>query len=260
MNRKIRIYVLYKRNTAKYLLGLFILACALIAVRNANLSGVPVFVQERQIPIYSVESQERKVAITFDCAWGAGDIPDILQTLNQEDVRVTFFLVGQWAEKFPEAVKKMAENGHDVANHSYSHFRMDLLDAAKARQEIAVCGQKLNELSGQKIDLFRAPYGAYNNTVVNAAKSLGYHTIQWDVDSLDWKPGISESDILNRVLQKVKSGSIILFHNDTTHTAKMLPSVITALRKQGYEFVPVSQLILRDSFIIDHEGRQRGKE
>lgn len=231
-----------------------------MAVKDYDLSAVTVFAPERQIPIYSVETPEKRVAVTFDCAWGAEDIPDILKTLQEQNVKATFFLVGQWAEKFPEAVRMMAEEGHDIANHSYSHLRMDQLDAAKARQEIAVCGNRLSELAGQKIDLFRAPYGAYNNTVLNAAKSLGYYTIQWNVDSLDWKPGISGNEILNRILRKIKPGSILLFHNDTAQTAKILPVVIASVKKQGYEIVPTSQLIMRDSYIIDHEGRQRRKD
>jgi peptidoglycan/xylan/chitin deacetylase (PgdA/CDA1 family) len=154
-------------------------------------------------------------------------------------------------------IKMMAEDGHDVSNHSYSHFRMGSLDRAAIGSEIKQCGDLLTGLTGKTCDLFRAPYGDYNNTVLAEAKKLGYYTIQWDVDSLDWRPGISREEIMLRLRQKVRPGSIILFHNDTPHTAKMLPDVISELTAKGYSFKPVSELILRENYNIDHTGRQK---
>lgn len=196
----------------------------------------------------------------YDTAtWEADDISDILSTLRKENIKATFFIVGEWAEKYQQAVKMISRDGHDIANHSYTHARMGTLDKERIRYEIASCGTRLNEITGNKIDLFRAPYGDYNNDTVNTAKELGYYTIQWDVDSLDWKVGITEEEILNRIMKKVRNGSIILFHNDTAHTAKMLPQIISELKKQGYGFMPVSQLVLRENFEIDFEGRQNPK-
>ena len=103
------------------------------------------------------------------------------------------------------------------------------------------------------------PYGDYNNNLITEARQLGYHSIQWNVDSLDWKPGISREDILQRIRIKIKPGSIILFHNDTPHTSKLLPTIITTLKEEGYGFLPVSQLILRENYEIDPEGKQKGK-
>ncbi len=219
-----------------------------------------VFEQKRDLPIYSVDCNQKKVSITFDCAWEASDIPDIINTLKEHDVRASFFLVGHWAEKHPDAVKMMAENGHDVANHSYSHLRMGAIDNGKIRSEIAKCDDVIKKITGKKPELFRAPYGDYNNNVVLAARELNEFTIQWDVDSLDWKPGITPEQIKNRVLKKVNNGSIILFHNDTQHTAKLLPSIIEALKSQGFEMVPVSELIMRENYEINVEGRQIEKK
>jgi len=231
--------------------------CLLISLSAFHEDFAEVFASKREIPIYSVETEEKLAAITFDCAWGADDIPQILDTLKEADVRATFFLVGQWAEKNQEMVKAMAMEGHDVANHSYSHFRMGSLSSEMQSSEIKKCGDVIERITGGKCDLFRAPYGDYNNSLIQEARKLGYYTIQWDVDSLDWKPGIGREEIKQRIRSRVRNGSIILFHNDTPHTAKIMPEIIEELQSGGYKLVPVSRLILRDDYIIDHEGRQK---
>ena len=209
----------------------------------------------RQIPIYSVENSDANVSITFDCAWGADDIPIILKTLKEKDVKATFFLVGSWIEKNEEETRMIAEQGHDVANHSENHFKMSVLGKEKIRSEIIDCGKVIEKITGKKADLFRAPYGDYNDTVLTVARQEGYYTIQWSVDSLDWKPGITEDGILNRI-ENVKSGDILLFHNDTAHTAKILGKVIDILVEKGLKPVPVSELIIRENFEIRYDGRQ----
>lgn len=251
---------LYVFTIKRLLIYFLILTSSMLIVSYLSLSevgAIPAFSNQREIPIYSVDVPDPKVSITFDCAWGADDIPDILNTLKEANVKATFFMVGQWAEKNRDVVRLMVQGGHDVANHSYSHFRMGSIDRTKINSEIKQCGDLLEELSGVPCDLFRAPYGDYNNIVLSEARNLGYFTIQWDVDSLDWKPGISKDEIQQRIRTRVKSGSIILFHNDTPHTAKLLPEIISELKGKGYEMVPVSELIHRENFQIDHEGRQK---
>jgi polysaccharide deacetylase family sporulation protein PdaB len=252
-----KMYVFSYRRLAAYLLMLttVVILVSVISTPGSGITGA--FSAQRRIPIYSVETDEKLAAITFDCAWGADDIPQILDTLKKFDIKATFFMVGQWAEKNPEMVKLMAQEGHDTANHSYSHLRMGGLDGDRANDEIKKCGEIIEKLTGSKCELFRAPYGDYSNVLLSQAQQLGYYTIQWDVDSLDWKPGISREEILQRIEAKIKPGSIILFHNDTPHTAKLLPEIISRLDAQGYRFVPVSELIIREKYYIDNEGRQR---
>ena len=249
-------YVINIRRYIKYFIVFFILLVVIASIFMLKPDTINVWSENREIPIYSVQCEDKKASITFDCAWGDSDIPQILEILKNEDVKATFFIVGQWAEKFPDKVKLIAQEGHDIASHSYSHLRMGALTEEKIRSEIIECGKTLAELSGKKIDLFRAPYGDYNNDVVNIARELGYYTIQWDVDSLDWKPDISREYIIERVISRTKPGSIILFHNDTTHTANVLPTIISSLKKSGYKLVPVSELIMRDNYTINFEGRQ----
>lgn len=255
-----KIYVFKAKSIIKFFLLIIAVVVLISALGITGMNAVGVFSQSRLLPVYSVECTEKKVAITFDCAWGASDIPSILDTLKKENVKATFFVVGQWAEKYPDSIKAIHEAGHDLGNHSYSHLRMGAIDMNRIRSEISKCTDVIKELTGVTMDLFRAPYGDYSNNVVSIAREQGYYTIQWDVDSLDWKPGISKQEIMDRILRKIRPGSIILFHNDTPHTAELLPTIISTIRSAGYEFVPVSKLILRENYIIDHEGRQKKKE
>lgn len=213
----------------------------------------------REIPIYSVENNDNMVSITFDCAWGAKDIPAILGVLKEKNVKVTFFLVGEWVRRNPEETRMIAEQGHDVANHSENHFKMSALSKDKIRREIIDCTKIIEEITGKKPDLFRAPYGDYNDRIISIARQAGYYTIQWSVDSLDWKPGISKEVILNRV-SNAESGDIFLFHNDTPHTDKILAEVIDRISEKGLKLVPVSELILRENYEIHYDGRQSPKE
>jgi len=191
------------------LAAIVLLAALMVYFSQGEVTAV--FQQKRDLPIYSVDYPEKKIALTFDCAWGSEDIPEILNTLKEHDVKATFFIIGVWAEKNPDAVKMIAEQGHDVANHSYSHFRMGSIDNGKIRTEISKCDSVLEKLTGKKVDLFRAPYGDYNNNVVRIARELNHFTIQWDVDSLDWRPGIKPEEIKSRILKNVKTGQSCCF-------------------------------------------------
>lgn len=168
-------------------------------------------------------------------------------------------MIGVWAEKNPDAVKMISEHGHDVANHSYSHFRMGSIDNGKIRTEILKCDSVLEELTGKKVDLFRAPYGDYNNSVIKIARGIKplYHSMGCGFFGLE--AGHQTRRDKEPYIEKCKNGSILLFHNDTPHTAKILPDIITALKDRGYGFIPVSELILRENYEIDHTGRQKEK-
>jgi polysaccharide deacetylase family sporulation protein PdaB len=252
------IYVM-KAKSLYYALAVLLISIVIIVISLLGVKALDVFNPGRQLPIFSVDYPDKKAAITFDCAWGASDIPVILDILKKDNIKATFFLVGQWAEKYPDETKLIANAGHDVANHSYSHLRMSAIDRNKAKSEITRCTDIISGITGAKTNLFRPPYGDFNDSVVTTARDLGYYTIQWDVDSLDWKPGISMNEIISRVLTKVQPGSIILFHNDTANTAKSLPTIIAALKEKGYGFAPVSSLIYKKDYYIDVNGRQKVK-
>lgn len=252
-----KIIFIRKRSYIPIIFIVIVLVLLLINILFSEKNTAQATVNYRDdIPIYSVDCSEKKCAITFDCAWGASDIPDILDTLDKYKAKATFFLVGLWAEKYPDMVKLMDERGHEIANHGYSHAHMAQIPEAKIEEEIIRCTELLQKLSGNNVTLFRPPYGEYNALTVKVAKSLKYHTIQWDVDSLDWKKTMSADEIYKRVIRQVNTGSIILFHNDTQHTQKILPSIIENIVNNGYECVTVSEMLLKENYKIRYDGRQ----
>lgn len=211
----------------------------------------------RKLPVYCVDTKEKKISISFDAAWGNEDTHRLLEILAKHNVHATFFMTGGWVEDYPEDVKAIAEAGHDLGNHSETHPHMSQLSKEGILSEIQSVHTKVKELTGKDMMLFRAPYGEYNDTVIEAANSIGYHVIQWDVDSLDWK-NLGMQNILDTVLshKHLGSGSIILCHNGADYTADALDALLTGLEDAGYTLVPISELIYTENYEMDHEGRQ----
>lgn len=238
---------------------LFMIAVLLIGAgvglsQTVNVSNT---VNGRELPIYSVETDEKKVALSFDAAWGNEDTQLILDTLAKYNVHVTFFMTGGWVESYPEDVKKIQEAGHDLGNHSENHKNMSQLSDAECQEELMKVHNKVKELTGVEMNLFRPPYGDYDDHVITNAKSCGYYTIQWDVDSLDWKDYGVDSIIKTVTEHKnLQNGSIILMHNGAKYTAQALPTVIETLQAKGYEIVPISELIYKEDYHLDVTGRQ----
>ncbi len=243
--------------------NLFVLAlCALVVAAGVfavNGQVSPVFneVSSRKLPIYCVSTEKAQVALSFDAAWGNEDTATLLSILDEYDVKATFFMTGGWVESYPDDVKAIAAAGHDLGNHSENHKQMSTLSAEECKEEIQSVHDKVKTLTGKDMILFRPPYGDYNDTLIEAANGLGYHVIQWDVDSLDWKDYGADA-IVSRVLNHghLGDGSIILMHNGATYTKDALPQVIEGLQAKGYELVPISQLIYTENYEMDHEGRQ----
>ena len=210
---------------------------------------------DRILPIYSVERDNKTVALSFDAAWGNEDTQQLIDILTDHGVKATFFLVGQWVDRYPESVKALADAGMDVMNHSDDHAHFSQLSEQDIISNVNACNDKIEAITGTRPTLFRCPYGEYDNHVVSAVNSMGMHVIQWNVDSLDWKE-LSAQEITARVTKQVVPGSIILFHNAALHTPEALPGIIEYLQQEGYEILPVSQLILSGDTVIDHTGRQ----
>ena len=210
----------------------------------------------RLVPIYSVEREEKVVSITFDCAWGTEYTDSILTALKASNVRATFFMVEFWTEKYPDFVKKIDESGCEIGTHSATHSYMSKQNAEEIKLELNSSSEAIKNITGKEVDLFRAPYGDYDDELIRTASELGYYTIQWDVDSLDWKD-LSATDIAMRVINGVKEGSIILMHNNGLHTAEAVPIILDTLKNRGYSFVPVGELIYRENYTIDSTGRQQ---
>lgn len=236
---------------------------AVMALVNVIAAATPDFitvsnsVNGRELPIYCVDTEEKKVALSFDAAWGNEDTEIILEILKENDVKVTFFMTGGWVEKYPEDVKAILAAGHDLGNHSENHKNMSQLSDEQCKEELRKVHDKVKNLTGYEMFLFRPPYGDYDNHVITNAKDCGYYTIQWDVDSLDWKDYGVDSIIKTVTQHKhLGNGSIILCHNGAKYTAQALDAMIKNLKEQGYTIVPVSELIYREDYHMDHEGRQ----
>lgn len=210
---------------------------------------------KRQLPVYCVQRDDKVVAISFDAAWGNEDTQTLIDILGKYGIKATFFLVGDWVDRYPESVAALSAAGHDVMNHSSTHAHFSKLSEDEIVADIEKCNSKIEALTGMKPTLFRCPYGEYDDHVINAVNSMGMTAIQWDVDSLDWK-GISAEEISNRVISKVQPGSIVLFHNAAENTPEALPGIIEKLLSEGYTIIPVSQILLTGDCIIDHTGRQ----
>ncbi|MDP4152088.1 MAG: polysaccharide deacetylase family protein [Bacillota bacterium] len=250
-----RMYVLTKKNVYAIILCL-VFAILLIGV---NFDNVATFVStgsvHRSLPIYRVRTNDKRIAISFDAAWGNEDTQTLIDILGKYNVKATFFVVGSWVDKYPESVKALHDAGHDVMNHSSTHPHMPQLSKDKMISEVQNCNDKIEKVTGVRPILFRPPFGDYSNLTVDTMKEIGMYTIQWDVDSLDWKNPPS-SDIVARVTSKVKGGSIVLFHNAAINTPAALPAILEKLQSEGYQFVKISDLIYKDNYDIDHAGEQ----
>ncbi len=235
-----------------------LLAILLIFWTVTSPAVVGVSAYQRSLPVYSVERGDKQIAISFDAGWGNEDTQTIIDILERYGVKTTFFVVGDWVDKYPESVQALAEAGHEVMNHSSTHAHFSSLSSEQIAADIRGCSEKIAAITGVSPTLFRCPYGEYDDHVIQGVEALGMTAIQWDVDSLDWK-GISAEEITARVLKNVRSGSIVLFHNAADHTPEALPGILEALQAQGYTIVPVSQLLLSGSTRVDNTGRQQVK-
>ena len=234
----------------------FIVILALICLATvtgiATTSDNPI----RRLPIYCVETNEKKISITFDAAWSAEDTNEIIEILNEYDAKATIFVVGDWVDKNPDAVKKFHEAGHEIANHSDTHKLYSKVSREEVTKEIEDCNKKIEAITGKKVKLARAPSGDYDNKRIEITESLDMKMIQWSVDSLDWKK-LSVDEMYSRVVSKTENGSILLFHNGIENTPEALRKILEKLKKDGYEFVTVSELIYWENAEIDYSGKQK---
>ncbi len=237
------------------ILSLMIVVLSLSIMINSQQNIVVASLVKREVPIYSVNRSDNKIAITFDCAWGTDSTDELLKILEENDVKATFFMVEFWVKKNSDYVAKISEKGHAIGTHSSTHKHMPKQSKEEILNELKSSKEAIENVTGKTVSLFRPPFGDYDDKLLSVAKSLSLFTIQWDVDSLDWKD-ISSSQIVERVVSKTKSGSIILCHNNGKNTAASLDSIIKQLKAKGYEFVTVDELIYKQNFQIDANGRQ----
>lgn len=248
-----------KRKYIRYLLaaGIGILALVILLGQSGRIVHEADFTSAnpRELPIYSVETTENRVALGINCAWDDKDIDSILQTLAEKDVKATFFLVGNWCGQYPDAALKIAAAGHEIGSHSQTHPDMTKLSREEIERQLNDSKACIEKVTGKEIRLFRPPSGAYNNLTVSTARALGWEVVQWDCDTLDWKGG-ETPEIVQNGTKKLQNGSILLLHAGTKHTAEALPALIDTIREQGFNLTPVGRLLYLPPYAIDHTGRQ----
>ena len=210
---------------------------------------------KRELPIYSVKHDEKLISISFDASWGADKTIQILDILDQYQVKTTFFLVGNWVDRYPEMLQEIHSRGHEIGNHSDTHAHMNKLTEDGIRNELKTMSEKVEKLIGIKPVLFRPPYGEYNDKVISVSRAEGYEAVQWSIDSLDWKDRGTQ-DIIKQCTQRVANGDIVLFHNDSNDIVNALPAVIQHYQALGFRIIPVSEILLSAPYTIDVQGKQ----
>lgn len=252
-------FCVVKSKSIKYVLVVLLAAVLLTISINGAVSAEVFFgYSTKKVPIYAVDTTKRQVAISFDAAWGADKTQQIVEICNEYNVKATFFLVGFWVDKYGDMVKYIDQNGFEIGTHSNTHPDMVNLSAKDQNLELTKSIDLIKSITGKEVELFRAPFGSYNNSLLDVAESLNLKTIQWDVDSLDWK-GLSAQTITTRILNNVKNGSIILCHNNSDHIVEALPMVLDRLSKKGYKVGSVGELIYKNNYTIDRSGLQKSK-
>ncbi|SHJ68923.1 polysaccharide deacetylase family sporulation protein PdaB [Paramaledivibacter caminithermalis] len=251
-----RLIVISKKSVIIAIIIFTIILLSLLLFKDISYKVLETIAPNKLVPIYCVDTEEKKIAISFDAAWGDRYTQGILDILDKYNIKSTFFLVGFWVDRYPDMVREINKRGHDIGNHSSTHPHMSKLSKEQIVKELNQTGDKINNLTGEKPYLFRPPFGDYNNNLIKTAKECGYYTIQWDVDSLDWKE-LGVEPVVDRVTRNVKNGSIVLFHNNAKYILDFLPLIIEKLQKEGYQIVPISEIIMKDNYYIDHTGKQK---
>ena len=191
-------YVFSKQKIYTYVVSIItvvILFCIAETITNKEQTLEASTNNSKLLPIYNVETNENEVALTMNCAWNADDIDSILKTLKENNTKITFFMVGDWIEKFPEAVKKISDEGHEIASHSNTHPHVNNLTYEQNIEEIEKSNDKIEKITGKRTNIYRAPYGEYNNTVIKSAQDKGYYTIQWNLDTLDYSRAYRRTNV-----------------------------------------------------------------
>lgn len=253
-------YVFNKQKIYSYLVAastVIVLLIGSLFFTGTNMETMEMSSQAgKLVPIYNVDTNKQRISITINCAWNADDIDQILDILDRCNVKVTFFMVGDWVDKYSDYVKKISEAGHEIANHSNSHPHVNSLSYEQNVEEIKICTDKIKNITGKEVKLYRCPYGEYNDTVIKSAEDNEYKVIQWSIDTLDYE-GLDESQMLDRINKNLKNGSIILMHNGTENTANSLEGIIKNIQSKGYNIVKVSELLYSENYEIDANGTQR---
>jgi polysaccharide deacetylase family sporulation protein PdaB len=195
--------------------------------------------------IYKAEKSKHEIALTFDISWGDENALPILDVLKKNGIKnATFFLSASWAERHPNIVKRIKEDGHEIGSMGYNYTDYTQLEDAKIRRDLMQAKKVFDTLGIKDVTLLRPPNGNFNTKVLKIADSLGYTVVHWSIDSKDWlNPGVNT--IVGNVVDNMDAGDIILLHasDSAKQTSKALPQIIQVMKQHGYRNVSISELI-----------------
>lgn len=233
---KTRIILLSKKKLMMWLILL-----ALIVVFVFSLQMISINTMNYYDPIYKGAEDDKEIAFACNVVWGNDYLPEMLRILRENQIKITFFIGGDWASKYPEDLKAIYKEGHEIGNHGENHKKQSLLNIEQNNREILKAEESIKNVTGVKTNLFAPPYGDVNETVVTSAEKLGYKVIMWSIDTIDWNTK-DYAKIIERVEKKQHNGAIVLMH-PTEVTVKALPEMITKLKENGYEISTVSEVL-----------------
>ena len=248
--------VLFVKKKTLILVSIMLALILVFALNGGNVAvGATYIIKDRKLPIYAVKTQENKLSISFDAAWGADKTSEIMDVCDSYGVKATFFLVGFWVEEYPEKVKEIYNRGFEIGLHSNTHPDMTKLSKKEMENELRTNIDLIESLTDCRPKLFRPPYGYYNNDLIDVCESLNIVCVQWSVDSLDWK-GYLAGDVAGRVTEKAKAGSIILCHNNSDHIINATKMILQHFSQSKLKVVPIGELLYDSNYSIDNQGTQ----
>lgn len=247
-----------KKNNNFFICKNFITTITLVVIIAIFTLPINVFAKDNK-PIHCVDREDKKISLTFDVNWAENDyLYEILDLLDENNVKATFFIMGKWViypEGNREKLVEIHKRGHEIGNHSYVHPDFKNIGKERIIEEVKKTEEIIEKEVGVKTNLFRFPSGSYSQESLSVIHGLQYKSIQWDVDSVDWK-GESKEREYKKVIDNVKGGSILLYHNNGKYTVENLKEIIPKLKSEGYEFVKISDIIYENSYEIDDNGKQ----
>lgn len=252
-----RIFVVKKNTLIRAAVFALLVIGAIVYTQVAFGDAMPASTQTTAMPVCRVATEDKVVALTFDTAFGDADYTgQILAVLKEEGAPATFFVMGLWAQEYPEEVDAIVQGGHEIASHSMSHTKYTELTEAELLTDAADAAELLFDMTGFDSDIIRLPYGAFDTQTIMTLQAQGYIPLKWSLDSKDWK-GYDAGSIADTVLDSVESGDIIMFQNNMAATPEALSAIILGLREQGFTLVTVSDMLVGGEYYVDEDGTQR---
>ncbi len=235
INKKIAIFVI--------IVVVLVLAAGFIFLRGTKAKVAGSYNVATPKPIHRGNENSKYIAFACNVDWGNEVLPDILEILNDKEIKITFFVTGRWAENFPDLMQQIADNGHEIGSHGYQHLNYETLTLEQNEEQIKRADEILSKHTKKEITLFAPPSGSYNKNTLIASEKLGYKTILWTMDTIDWRAGSTKDVIIDRILSKDGfNGAIVLMH-PMPETAKALPVLIESMHEKGLKVGTVSDVL-----------------